>query len=157
MWGKKPPRLGQERKDKEAKKSNLYDPEVGERNREYTGEMNECPYCGSDSLSSIENGKRSRCNKCCTNFSATVGTEYHNSGLSKEQILKLKECALAGLSIRKSAELAGVDKDTAHKYLRICTEQRSNQPDDAISRHLTEVRAREAFNRLQQDLLDEQD
>ena len=157
VWGKKPPKLGQKRKDQEPKKQNLYDPGFGEKTREYTGEMDECPYCGSDSFSPIENGKRSRCNECYTNFSATVGTEYHNSGLSTEQILKLKECALAGLSIRKSAELAGIDKDTAHKYLKIAAEQGNNQSDDAISKHLKEFRAREAFKRLNQELLDEQD
>lgn len=159
MWGQKPPGLGQSRKDKEAAKQNqpLYDSGSSERPRSYTGEMNECPYCNSTNMSSIDGGRRRQCNSCCTSYSSTVGTEYHKSHLTEEQRNLLKEYAREGISVRDVADRTGINKNTVNRYFKIFEEKGGRQLEEAMNQDSVEARQIENFKRLQKELLEEQD
>jgi transposase-like protein len=158
MWGRKPPGLGQERKNREAASNQpLHEPGSSDRNRTYTGEKGICPYCGSENSTPIKGNDRAHCNACFNSFSPTVGTEYHKSYLSKEQRDKLKECAREGMGVTQTAKAVGVNRNTVSRYFQIYEEKGGRQLAEVMERDSVEVRQQKAFKQLEQELLDEQD
>jgi transposase-like protein len=117
-------------------------------------EENSCPSCGELTKTKASGRDRFTCNKCDYRFSATTGTEFHKSRLSKDQILKLKECVRENLSARQTAEIVGINKNTADRYLNILEDIGASQLEEALEKS---YRQQEAHSRLQQELLDEQD
>lgn len=81
-----------------------------------------CSHCGSENLTKMNDGKnveRYHCNTCFVSTSDTAGTEWHRTRLPKETREKLKEAHGGGMTIRKAAEHAGVDKNTAHRAFKL--------------------------------------
>jgi len=75
-----------------------------------------CPYCGSKSQTSIENGLRHHCNTCNTSYSVTVGTIFHDSRLPLQKwflALGLILNAKKGVSSRQLSRDLKVNKNTA--------------------------------------------
>jgi len=79
---------------------------------------NDCPHCGSGSV--IGNGhlkgvQRYRCKACSKYFSTTTGKFWYNIK-KKDKLKSYMHCLLSGYSIRKSANLVGISKQTSFNW-----------------------------------------
>jgi len=75
-----------------------------------------CPYCYSDSVSTMKNENRYHCNNCNTSFSVTVGTIFHNTKLPLQKwflAISIILNAKKGISARQIGRDIHVTKDTA--------------------------------------------
>lgn len=160
MWGRKPPGLGQARKDREAREKQPLDDSYSDGGyKRYTGEQGTCPHCGSTNSTPINEGRkeygneRSHCNSCYRSYSPTARTEYHKSYLTSNQRNLLRECAREGMSQAEIAEIVGVNKNTVTRYIKIFEESGGQELEEALKRDAAQA----AYQELQQELLDEQD
>jgi transposase-like protein len=77
-----------------------------------------CGHCKSTDY--VKNGRKNdlqryKCRSCGKNFNQLTGTPLANLRM-KGRWLKFSDCLRNGLSVRKSAELTGVDKTTAFRW-----------------------------------------
>lgn len=76
-----------------------------------------CPYCGCKNY--VRNGHQKNgaqkfvCKECHRSFSMNTGTVGYNSHFNLEKWTKFIECDLNGLSIRKTAAIVGIHRNTA--------------------------------------------
>ena len=78
-----------------------------------------CPRCNSKKVR--KNGfnktmQRFFCADCNKSFSASTNTITHSSKKTLEIWQKYVDCMISGLSVRKSAAICGICKDTAFKW-----------------------------------------
>lgn len=98
-----------------------------------------CPHCNSFNVK--KNGhkgliQRFMCNDCHKSFTARNNTITFSSKKSFSVWKKYIDCMMAGLSVRKSAEICGINKDTAfiwrHKILDALQTMAANVKLDGI-------------------------
>lgn len=81
-----------------------------------TIEKHVCPYCGS--LHIVKNGmnkgkQRYFCKTCKKNFVSTTNSIAKYSRFTQETWANYVDCMLSGLSVRKTAQICGIDYKTA--------------------------------------------
>ncbi len=77
-----------------------------------------CPHCGSFRISSVPRESRYHCNSCNVSFSVTVNTLFHNTRVPLQKwflAIDIFSHYGSGVSVRKLAEMIGVNKNTAWK------------------------------------------
>ena len=98
-----------------------------------------CPHCHSNHF--VKNGFRGEiqrfiCKDCKKSFTTRTNTITEHSKKSYETWCKFLECMMNGMSIRRSAEVCGINKDTAfiwrHKVLDALQEMQSSVKLDGI-------------------------
>ena len=86
-----------------------------------------CPHCGAKGKGVTRCGRsatgkqRYKCKHCHCTFSATTGGVMYNSKLSPKKWREFVSCFLHGMTVRETAELIGVNRNTAFLWRhKIC-------------------------------------
>jgi len=121
----------------------------------HLGDAPECPHCHSSEINrhgKTGDSQRYKCKSCQKTFVATTGTPLHRLR-NKELWNDYAQCMIEGRSIRKSAEIIGVNPKTAfrwrHRLLQVPDKEKADELVGIVEADETLVRK---SNKGQRDL-----